>query len=299
MNPTCVIINPAAGRGRGARLLDEIRSRVGYAGAASISLTQTQGDEARLTREAIARECSTIIVVGGDGTCGRVANAILSSKANCAIAVIPCGTGNDFAKTLGVNDLSVAQIATLVERGESKRIDVGNANDVYFINSCGFGFDASVLKATSDVRFLKGDGVYIYAALRQLFTYRGIDVAAKDVRGVNGAPMLMITVSNGRYLGGAFKIAPRASVFDGKLDVCFFSDSNVVERVRLFVGAMRGTHLGMPSVKSANVQGLTLSFASPPLMEMDGELRVARSKTIEIRCVPQALAVIAAPSALV
>jgi diacylglycerol kinase family enzyme len=88
-------------------------------------------------------------------------------------------------------------------------------------------------------------------------------------------------------------------VFDGKLDVCFFNDSNVVERVKLFVGAMRGTHLGMPSVKSASVQELTLSFHSPPFIEMDGELRLARSKTMDIRSVPRALAVIGAPGALV
>jgi diacylglycerol kinase (ATP) len=111
--------------------------------------------------------------------------------------------------------------------------------------------------------------------------------------------MLMVTVSNGRSLGGAFKIAPHASVLDGRLDACFFSDSNVVERVRLFVGAMRGTHIGMPSVSTAAVQQLALGFPSNPLMEVDGELRVARSKTVELRCVPRALSVVAAPGALV
>src|SRR5438552_1916505 len=80
------------------------------------------------------------------------------------------------------------------------------------------------------------------------------------VAGVKRGRMLMITVSNGRFLGGAFKIAPHASVLDGRLDACFFSDANVVQRVRLFAGALRGTHEGMPQVVSASVQQLTLIF---------------------------------------
>ena len=109
----------------------------------------------------------------------------------------------------------------------------------------------------------------------------------------------MVTVSNGRFLGGAFKIAPRASVVDGRLDACFFRDSNVVERVKLFAGAMRGTHLGMPSVQAASIQHLALTFPDNPSMELDGELLVARSRTVELQCVPGALSVLAAPGALV
>ncbi len=292
-------MNPAAGRGGIRASLPEIRDAFLARGQTTIVETTAPGEEEALTRQAISEGATTIVAVGGDGTCGRIANAILRANASCRLAVVPSGTGNDFAKTLGVDKHDALEIAALVERGSETRIDVGLADGNYFINSCGFGFDASVLDATSRVRFLKGDAVYIYAALRQLFTYRGIEVAPRGAPGVTRGPMLMVTVSNGRYLGGAFKIAPRASVFDGRLDVCFFSDSNVVERVRLFVGAMRGTHLGMPSVKSVSVEELTLGFQSPAFMEMDGELRLARSKSLDIRCVPQALSVIAAPGALV
>jgi diacylglycerol kinase family enzyme len=88
-------------------------------------------------------------------------------------------------------------------------------------------------------------------------------------------------------------------VLDGKLDACFIGDSNVAERVKLFVGAMRGAHLGMRSVSSASVQKLALAFTTNPMMEMDGELRRAKSATVELRCIPRALSVIAAPGALV
>jgi diacylglycerol kinase family enzyme len=198
-----------------------------------------------------------------------------------------------------MNKYSPAQVAELVVRGDATRIDVGLADGHYFLNSCGFGFDASVLEATSRIRFLKGDAVYIYSALRQLFTYRGIEVSVSGAIGVKSGSMLMVTVSNGRWLGGAFKIAPQASVLDGKLDACFLGDSNVMQRMKLFLAAMRGTHIGMPSVSAAGVQDLTLTFPDSPLMEIDGELRRAQSRTVNVKCVPRALSVVAAPSALV
>lgn len=211
---------------------------------------------------------------------------------------MPTGTGNDFAKTLGLNKSTPEDVVALLQHESPGRIDLGRVDDDYFINSCGFGFDASVLEASNTVRFLKGDSVYIYSALRQLFTYRGMEVSANGVAALEPGRMLMVTVSNGRYLGGAFKIAPHASVLDGRLDACFFGDSNVVERARLFAGALRGTHLGMRGVSSASVQQLSLTFAAPPSMEIDGELRTARSSTVRLECVPRALSVLAAPGAL-
>ena len=298
-NKTLIILNPAAGRGRARKLTRDIRHSFSALGITDLRETREAGDEESLARQAIERGIRTIVAVGGDGTCARVANAILKSERECALAVFPCGTGNDFAKTLGLIDYKPEKLAALVVAGSATRIDVGRIDDEYFINSCGFGFAASVLKATKEVRFLKGDAIYMYSALRQLFTYRGVEVSPNGVSGVKRGRMLMVTVSNGRSLGGAFKIAPHASVLDGRLEACFFGDSNVVERVKLFVGAMRGTHVGMPSVSAASVQQLALTFPSSPLMEMDGELRVAQSRTVELQCVPGALSVVAAPGALV
>jgi diacylglycerol kinase (ATP) len=296
---TCLIVNPAAGRGAVGANPPLVRSAFAAHGIDSVYESTGPGDEERLAERAVRDGMQTIVAVGGDGTCGRIANAILRSAAQCRLAVVPAGTGNDFAKTLGMNKYSPAQVAELVVRGDATQIDVGLADGHYFLNSCGFGFDASVLEATSRVRFLKGDAVYIYSALRQLFTYRGIEVSVTGATGVKSGSMLMVTVSNGRWLGGAFKIAPQASVLDGKLDACFLGDSTVLRRAKLFLGAMRGTHIGMPSVTAAGVQDLTLTFPESPLMEIDGELRLAQSRTVNVKCVPRALSVVAAPGALV
>jgi diacylglycerol kinase (ATP) len=299
MRNVALIINPAAGRGRIRTMLPALVEIFRARGIANVFETSVRGDEEALTQQAISEGSRTIVAVGGDGTCGRIAAAIVRSGSSCGLAVLPAGTGNDFAKTLGVERYTPVQIADLVASERETRIDIGLAARHYFLNSCGFCFDASVLEATSRVHFLKGDAVYVYSALRQLFTYRGVEVSVSSVPGVKSGSMLMVTVSNGRWLGGAFKIAPQASVLDGKLDACFLGDTNVVQRMKLFLGAMRGTHIGMPSVSAAAVQDLTLTFPDMPLMEIDGELRRAQSRTVNIKCVPRALSVVAAPGALV
>jgi diacylglycerol kinase (ATP) len=289
-----VIVNPAAGQGQSLQRASAFGACMVDGVVAGILHTREAGDEERLARRALEDGANVLVAVGGDGTCSGIANAVLKNGRACRLAVIPSGTGNDFAKTLGVEKKTPQQIAELVSSGASSEMDVGHADGRFFLNSCGFGFDASVLEASNRVRFLKGDAVYIYSALTQLFTYRGISVSA------DGAPdslprTLMVTVSNGQWLGGTFRIAPHASVTDGELDVGFFSDSNVFERAKLFAQAFRGTHLGMPSVKTSKVRSLTLNFSEPPEMEIDGELRRAKSASLTIECQSRALSVIAAP----
>jgi diacylglycerol kinase (ATP) len=297
-NRVSAIANPAAGRGKIRISLPRIREAFGRRGIANFFETTTAGEEAILAQRAIAAGCRTIIAVGGDGTCSQIANAIVDSQSGCALAVLVAGTGNDFAKTVGVSHYTAEQIAELAVRGQSTRIDVGSIDGRHFLNSCGFGFDASVLDASNRVKLLKGDAVYIYSALKQLFTYKGLEVSADRVGTGGTARLLMVTVSNGKFLGGAFKIAPHASVTDGELDVCLIKNSGLLARIRLFAGALRGRHLGLSSVTSGNAKDLTLTFDEPPAMELDGELRVARSRVVHLQCLPRALSVIAAPGAI-
>lgn len=288
-------MNPTAGRGAARSRIHEVRAAFAAYGITDVRETRLAGDEEKLAALAIQQGVETVVAVGGDGTCARIAGAVLGSERPCRLAVVPCGTGNDFAKTLGVSSYTADQVAELVERAPPTLIDVGNIDGDHFVNSCGFGFDASVLQATERVRFLKGDAIYIYSALRQLFTYRGFDVSVRRSSSADAQKMLMLTVSNGCFLGGAFRIAPHASVLDGELDVGFFGDCDLIDRVRLFSGALRGTHLGLTSVKTQRVRKMTLRFPAPPMMELDGELRQALSSTVQIECVPRALNVIAAP----
>jgi diacylglycerol kinase (ATP) len=295
----CVIVNPAAGRGRSPKLFAALNSFFPTGQNSEVLYTERPGDEEHLARLALENGARVLVAVGGDGTCSGVANAILRSGRECRLAVVASGTGNDFAKTLGVVNMSPEQVGALVSSGSGGAIDVGLIEDRYFLNSCGFGFDAAVLEATQRLRFLKGNAVYIYSALRQLLTYRGVAVSLGTGEHAESRKMLMVTVSNGRFLGGAFRIAPGASVVDAELDACFFGATGIAGRVRSFAGAFRGSHIGLPWVKSERARVFTFRFSEMPMMEVDGELRRARSPTVELRCVPRALSVVAAPGAIV
>jgi len=290
---SCVLVNLTAGRGAARDKLERIRGQPAALDMAKVFQTSGPGDERRQAFAAIDAGFDTIIVIGGDGTCSGVADAILERRAECRLSVIPAGTGNDFAKTLGVWQLDPLEIWQLAKQGSATRVDIGMVDGQYFLNSCGFGFDASVLEATKRVRFLKGDAVYIWSALAQLFTYRGVDISIDSPTIPH--TMLMVTVSNGRFLGGAFHIAPLASVLDGELDIGLFGNTSPIGRIRVFAGAFRGTHLRLPSVESRRARTLTLHFPKPPMMEVDGELRQARSSVVHLECRPRALAVVAAP----
>ncbi len=288
-------MNPAAGRREVAKRIAEVAAAFQLANVRRVAETRSAGDEGNLAQAALDAGVRTIVAVGGDGTCSGIADAILRSGTGCSLAMIPSGTGNDFAKTLGVERYAPQEIAALVERDQPTQMDVGRVEGRFFINSCGFGFDASVLEATKRVRILTGDAVYIYSALRQLFTYQGMRVSVDSSPQDDSSKMLMVTVSNGEFLGGAFRIAPEASVRDGALDVGLFNDAGLMGRVRIFAGAFRGTHIGLPSVETKRVPEMTLRFSTPPMMEVDGELKQALSSTVKIECVPRALGVIAAP----
>lgn len=291
-----VVANPAAGRGKAARILDSLETefdRIGW----SVTRTTAAGSEAQAAAKYLEQGIDTIVAIGGDGTCSNIVKSILARQSGAALSVIPCGTGNDFAKTLGLLKCTPSEIVALLQTERPRHIDVGRADGNYFINSCGFGFDSSVLQASARVKWLRGNAVYIYSAVKQLFAYRGVNVSVNEMPRGSGK-LLMAIVSNGQWLGGAFHIAPRASVIDGLLDVALFGNCGVVERAQLFIGATRGTHLRSESVRHTQSASLTLRFESPPAMEVDGELVYAQSNRVAIECLPRALNVIAAPGAI-
>jgi diacylglycerol kinase (ATP) len=275
-------------------MLPEIRSLLTQFPGVELTSTRSAGDEEAQVAAAISSGARVIVVVGGDGTCSRVANAILRAQSGCALTLIPSGTGNDFAKSIGLVDRTAREIIELALNKASVRIDVGLADGHYFLNTCGFGFDAAVLEAVGRIPFLKGYPLYMYAALRKLFEYESIDVSVPVAASRITDKLLMLVASNGQNLGGAFRIAPNASVMDGALDLCAISDASVFGRARLFARALRGTHVDLPSVETMRTAKIALEFPSAPLMEIDGELHRASSATITIECLPRALSVIAA-----
>lgn len=293
----CVIVNPASGRGRGAKAAAGVRRAFAAVGVTDIRTTTARGDERTVALRAIEEGATTIVAVGGDGTWGNVANAILGSGADVRLALLAAGTGNDFAKTLGAPASDFNATARLVADGPDMRVDVGRIEGRYFLNVTGFGFDIAVLEDVENIRWLKGDAVYLYSALRQLFGYPGISIDIASAAGGNGAAHgpaehLMLIIANGKNFGGSFHIAPHASVTDGRLDAIAIAVAPPLRRMRIFGAATRGTHVTQPEVRTEQAAGFTLSFPTPPAYETDGEYNRASSATLEVCCVPRALRVV-------
>jgi diacylglycerol kinase (ATP) len=288
-----VIVNPAAGRGRAARMLGAIRAAFGAVGVSAIETTAVAGDERDLARRALDDGCTTLVAVGGDGTWSQVAGAILAARADCRIALLAAGTGNDFAKTVGAPAQDLAATARLAVSGADTLVDVGWIEGRHFLNIAGFGFDIAVLEDCKRIRWVSGGALYPVSALRQLFGYRGIEIEVGSLQARRErARHLMLIVANAKHFGGAFHIAPRADLSDGLLDAISILDAPPLGRVGLFVGAARGTHLGHERVIEEKSARFTLRFAEPPAYETDGEYHRAASNELELRCVPGALRVV-------
>ena len=287
-----MIVNPASGRGRGGRLLPSVRAAFARHGVDDVRVTSRPGEEGALAAAAADDGIETIVAVGGDGTWSNAANGLLSAGGGTRMAFLAAGTGNDFAKSLGLPANDIAATAAIAVGTRTREIDVGRVNDRHFLNSCGFGFDAAVLDHAARIRWLRGSAVYMYSALRQLFSYRGveIDVALSPGARTTGELMMLIA-ANAAHLGGAFIIAPGASVDDGLLDVVRVQDAGSLGRLRLFIAATKGKHLAFPNVVVERAQSVSLRFATPPACQRDGERDILQSRDVAISCIPRALRV--------
>ena len=296
----CVIINPASGKGRGAKAEPRIRAAFGAVGVTDIRSTTAKGDERHVALRAIEDGVDTIVAVGGDGTWGNVANAILGAQAPVRLAFAAAGTGNDFAKTVGAPALDFAATARLAVDDADMLVDVGQIEGKYFLNVAGFGFDIAVIEDVERITWLRGNAVYLYSALRQLFGYQGMTAGVTTPAHGLGAERrhLMLIVANGKNFGGAFRIAPAASVTDGQLDAVSIAVASPFRRMKLFASATRGTHVALPEVRIEQAPSFRLAFAEPPAYETDGEYNRARSAVLEVSCVPGALRVVTPAAAI-
>lgn len=293
-----VIGNPAAGGGRGAKVLDDVVRRMSARRNVVVSVTRGPGDETRLAERALARGASAIIAVGGDGTWSKVAAALLQSERRPPLALIAAGTGNDFAKSVGAPARDIARTLELVDSRETKRVDAGTVDDRFFLVCCGLGFDTAVLQRMQSVRGLRGSARYVYAALRELSAYPGFEVSlagGADAGRPSDSPrrLLLLVIANAQHYGGAFRIAPNAKLTDGLLDAIALAPLTTLARAGLLLSAMRGSHVRSPAVTEYQQPWFALKFAAPPVYNLDGDLYQARSKTLRVECIPGALEVFA------
>jgi diacylglycerol kinase (ATP) len=173
--------------------------------------------------------------------------------------------------------------------GRRRRIDVGRVEGRHFVNVVGFGFDVAVIDDAADMPLLRGDLLYKFCALRQLFSFPGLPLALAGGGGAREADALMLVVANANYFGGSFHIAPRARLDDGRLDAVCILDAGPLTRAKLFRLVARGEHERHERVRIEQGACFEVGFAGPVRYEVDGEVRRSSGATVRIESVPQAL----------
>lgn len=304
-----MIFNPASGRGRGRRRIERYRALLeDRLPGAEISFTERPGHEAELADRALDAGADVVVAAGGDGTWGNVADRVVASgRDDVALGLLPNGTGNDFGRGLGIAPGDLEAAVDVLAAGRRRRVDVGRVTTPsasqhapdrsearHFLNLVGFGFDVAVIDAAARARFLKGELLYKVTALQQLFRFPGFDAEVRSGAGERARhDHLMLTVSNGRFFGGGFPIVPAAAPDDGLLHACHILDARPLARLRLFNLAEKGRHVDAEEVRLTSDRSFTLLFDRPPRFEMDGDVRQAAEREMEVEVRAAALTVLA------
>ncbi len=220
-----------------------------------------------------------IIVFGGDGTFNEVISGIYGYD-NCSVGIFPCGTGNDFVKTL--NEYNDFDIVSLIE-GEEINCDAMKANDKIGINICSAGFDAEVAKnVTKFKKFVSGNLAYTLSTFYCFITKTKYFFKIKiDDKSFEGNYIFAVT-ANGRYYGGGFFPAPDAQINDGLLDFILIKSVSRFKILKLIDFYRTGTHIGLDIVEALRGKRITIESKKPLCLNIDGEVKTVDKIDIEI-----------------
>ncbi len=244
--------------------------------------------------KAIDDGASRIVVGGGDGTLNAAVDVLMSTGApkTVSLGLLPLGTGNDFAKSAGIDARDMRAALALACTGRSTRIDVGQMNDSYFVNTASIGFGAQVTATTpDDLKKVLGAAAYSIMGLVCAFQAESRDgrLILPDGETVE-TRFLMMLVGNGRFAGGGFEVAPRANLTDGLLDVAVITDPSP-ESIRSLLDELNDpTHPQNEHIHYRQVTGLRLETNEPLHVTLDGE--PTSGSQFDFRCHPKAISVV-------
>lgn len=265
-----LIYNPAAGRGKARRQISLVEERL-RAGGARVDCEPSSSPEdlVRIAAEASRGGYDRVVICGGDGTLNLALREF--DLAAGVVALIPTGSGDDFARVLGI-PRTIDGACETVLRGTVREVDVALANDLRYVGVAGFGFDSEVAEyANRRVKFLRGSLVYLYAIVRVLPRFRPLQVRLSRDGKTRYEAIMFAAVGNSRQYGGGIRITPEARVDDGELDLCIVHQTSRVQLLKTLPRAYTGGHVKSPFVETR--RGREFHFASdvPLAVYADGE----------------------------
>jgi YegS/Rv2252/BmrU family lipid kinase len=282
-----LLVNPSAGGGRALDRLPTVEAELARLGAEHRTVQTTDMGHAEAEARAAAAAGDAVAAMGGDGLLRPIA-AILRDG-SVPLAIIPGGRGNDYARVLGIPE-DPAEAARVAVEGPEKLLDVAEVDGEPFLGIASFGFDSDANRMANEAKLVRGNLVYLYAALKALAAWKTarftvtVDGERHDLAGYS------VAVANSKAYGGGMFIAPQAELDDGLLDVVASGESSKLHFLRKLPLVFKGAHLDEPTVTV--LKGAEIDVASDRRFEIYGDGDPIGHTPAQIRVRPRCLRVI-------
>lgn len=296
MRNIIVLANPAAGRGKGASARDAAVASLRELGVEpTVHTGSSPAETRRLATLALGAKPDALVIVGGDGTLAIVLDELVDSTV--PLVLVPAGTGNDLARSLGIpfgSADAAAFAASAAVHGVRRAVDIGEAicpdGAARFLTVAALGFDAKVSERTNRLRWPAGRARYYLALVIELARLRPMRFTVRiDNADTAMSDGILIAVGNTRTYGGGMPICPDADPHDGLFDVLHVAPLGRLQLIRLFPHLLRGTHLRLAAATTARTTEMEVQAPSL-LVYADGE-RIG-TESVKIRMLPGALSIL-------
>lgn len=276
-------MNPAAGAGRTAKKWPQIMNMLRSTGLRfEHDLTEAPRHAIELAKSAAKKGYELVVSVGGDGTINEIVNGLYDagSLKDVMLGIISTGTGSDYIRSIGIprwhkdaGQLLLNPRKLVVDLGAVNYLNNGTMVERLFVNFAGLGFDAEVVKATTQkFKVLGTIPSYLMGLLSTLLSYKNKEISLKIDGETEERKVCTIVMSNGKYGGGSMYIAPQADPFDGFLDVMIIGDLSKPDLLRSLPRIYKGTHLTHPKVTTKRAKQIEIQANQAMTLQADGEL---------------------------
>ena len=279
------VINPVAGGGKSLIVEKELRKQLKQGNIeAEIFTTLHKAHAAELAKELAEKDFNYIVAVGGDGTVNEMASVLVDFP-QINMALIPAGTGNDFAQIIGMSEHFEQKDWDILFEAKTHNVDVGRCNGNLFFNGMGLGFDAQVAAENyspdGEVK-QGGKGKYIWHILKNLlfFKEQKMSITTKGETSTNIC--FLNTISIVRRFAGGFYLTPKAYADDALLDVCMVDKINLLQRLSILLKVPKGEHLSHPKVHYYQSNKISIELEKEVAYHLDGELFFDKKFEIDI-----------------
>ncbi len=297
---TLLILNPAAGKGKGKKIFSKIHSLLKKnIDSLKVETSLYPGHIYEIGQNAIREGYQKIITIGGDGTPFELINGLYSSgkpEYEIQLGMIPSGTGNSFLRDFMDNPDEENCVRAILD-GKCRQVDLiefqYNKNGPikqYCLNIMGIGLIADILKLTNEK--LKGFGSMGYSLAVLIRLFKGIDnhFTLKADQQSMELKDSALAISNSKYTGGKMKMAPMAETDDGKVDIIVFKEVNRRDIINIFMNVFKGNHIHHDRVEVFNAKEIQITADPQQLFMADGEL--LGETPLKLKVLPKELSIL-------